>query len=167
MGPFVPASERALFICPISRFMTLHVGIGEDYMIPCSSAKFERKLRRSGAKTASKVPSAPLPALINGQMISQNLANVCRKRAQSFAVKIDGQGAPETQKNASKMPFRPLPVFITGNGKKRQDFYGNMGAWSPREWARASSRTLRKSYEGLVLAQCWDLWGRHHLSGGG
>ena len=166
------------------------------------------------AENVSKVPFRPLPVFINGQGVARNLADVYTRCARSFAVKIDAQGAPETQKtrqnaisatsgfhewskgspqpgkcvykvrsvicsqnrrpggardakNASKMPFRPLPVFITGNGKKRQDFYGNMGAWSPREWARASSRTLRKSYEGLVLAQCWDLWGRHHLSGGG
>ena len=42
-GLFVPASERAFFICFISQFVTLHVSIGEDCMVSCSSAKFERK----------------------------------------------------------------------------------------------------------------------------
>ena len=43
LGQFVPASERAFFMCSISRFVTLHVGIGGGCMVSCSSVKFGRK----------------------------------------------------------------------------------------------------------------------------
>ena len=59
------------------------------------------------------------------------------------------------RKNCVKSAIRTTSGFDKWpNGKKRQDFYRNMKTWSPREWARASSHTLRKSYESLVLAQC-------------
>ena len=58
---------------------------------------------------------------MNGRKVARNLANVCTKCAQSFAVKIDAQGAPETQKKRVKNAISATSGF---HNRKRQEAAG-------------------------------------------